>query len=185
MKFRLKHGIDHFNQATVWVSPYLINKTTMKKIVFAFCCLCFILSCTDNDVENTVLLGDQDYLVFGHFYGMCVGEGCVETFKLTNSGLFEDTKDDYSGRDLNFIKLDNEKFEQVKDLMDYFPQELLKENGTILGCPDCADGGGLFIQYFHNGSLKSWRIDQAKSQVPNYLHGFIDKVNHRIQLINN
>lgn len=157
----------------------------MKKIVSAFCCLCFILSCTDNDDENTVLLGDQDYLVFGHFYGMCAGEGCVEIFKLTNSGLFEDTEDDYSGRDLNFIKLDNKKFELVKGLMDYFPNKLLNENDTILGCPDCADGGGLFIQYYHNGSLKSWRIDQAKSQVPNYLHEFIDQVNRKIQLINN
>ena len=185
MKFRLRHAIDQFHQATVWASRYLMIKTPMKKIVSALCCLCFILSCTDNDDENAFLLGDQDYLVFGQFYGMCAGEGCVETFKLTDLELFEDTVDDYSGTNLNFIKLDNEKFEQVKDLMDYFPQELLSENETILGCPDCADGGGLFIQYYHNGSLKSWRIDQAKGQVPNYLHEFIDEVNNKIQLINN
>lgn len=157
----------------------------MKKIVSAFCCLCFILSCTDNNDENRFLLNEKDYLIFGHFYGMCVGEECVETFKLTDSELFEDTEDDYSGSNLNFIKLDNEKFEQVKNLMDYFPKELLSENETILGCPDCADGGGLFIQYYYNGSLKSWRIDQAKSQVPKYLHGFIDEVKDKIQLINN
>lgn len=157
----------------------------MKKIVSAFWCLCFILSCTDNNDENRFLLNEKDYLIFGHFYGMCVGEECVETFKLTDSELFEDTEDDYSGSNLNFIKLDNEKFEQVKNLMDYFPKELLSENETILGCPDCADGGGLFIQYYYNGSLKSWRIDQAKSQVPKYLHGFIDEVKDKIQLINN
>ena len=113
MKFRLRHAIDQFHQATVWASRYLMIKTPMKKIVSALCCLCFILSCTDNDDENAFLLGDQDYLVFGHFYGMCAGEGCVETFKLTDLELFEDTVDDYSGTNLNFIKLDNERIAET------------------------------------------------------------------------
>ena len=139
-----------------------------------------LLSCNSDDdtIEN------QDFLVFGHFYGFCGGENCIETFKLTDTVLFEDTVDDYTRKSMNFIALDNEKFEQVKNLTDSFPDQLLNENERSFGCPDCADGGGLFIQISKNGVLKSWVIDQDKDQVPAYLHSFIDKVNQKIVLIN-
>ena len=78
-----------------------------------------------------------------------------------------------------------DKFEQVKDLVDLFPTQLLNENVNTFGCPDCTDGGGLFIQYSENGTLKSWRIDQIKGNVPSFLHDFMDKVNEKIELINN
>jgi hypothetical protein len=108
----------------------------------------------------------------------------VETFKLTNSQLLEDTIDDYSGQQLNFEALSDVLYQQVRDLPDYFPLEFLNENEAVIGCPDCADGGGLFIFYSKNGKQQSWRIDQAKGNVPTYLHDFIDQVNARIALIN-
>lgn len=133
---------------------------------------------------NKDKINEQNFLIFGHFYGMCVGEGCVETYKLTDVKLYEDIVDDYSGQNLDFAALDSEQFELVNDLADYFPTQLLNENDTIFGCPDCADGGGLFIQHSYNGVLKSWRIDQVQNNVPSYLHDFIDQVNERIVLIN-
>jgi len=133
---------------------------------------------------NKDKINEQNFLIFGHFYGMCVGEGCVETYKLTDVKLYEDIVDDYSGQNLDFAALDSEQFELVNDLADYFPTQLLNENDTIFGCPDCADGGGLFIQPSDNGVLKSWRIDQVQNNVPSYLHDFIDQVNERIVLIN-
>lgn len=156
--------------------------SAMKKILLLLSIVGFLISCnTDDGVE----LNENNFLVFGHFYGECGGEGCVETFKLTDKNLFEDTVDDYSGENLVFVKLDNEDFEQVKGLMDFFPSQLLSESKTVFGCPDCADGGGLFILYSDNGNAKSWRIDQDKGNVPSYLHNFIDKVNEKIGLINN
>jgi hypothetical protein len=83
------------------------------------------------------------------------------------------------------MELENDKFEKVKNLVDFFPNQLLNKSETVFGCPDCADGGGLFIQYSESGNLKSWRIDQSKNNVPTYLHNFIDKVNEKIGLINN
>ena len=152
----------------------------MKKIFLGLFAIGILLSC-DNDSIN---INEQNFLIFGHYYGMCIGENCVETFKLTDKGLFEDTVDDRSGQNMKFIQLDNEKFLKVKGLVDFFPRQLLNEKETIIGCPDCADGGGLFIQYSENGNLKSWRIDQEKENVPPYLHSFIDKVNEKIRLIN-
>ncbi len=142
---------------------------------------CLSTGCSKDKNSET---GTQDYLVFGHFYGMCVGETCVETFKLTDNSLYEDTIDDYTGQSLYFVKLDPTKFSEVKDLVNYIPEELLNESRSILGCPDCADGGGLYIKYVSNGVIKTWRIDQVKRNVPAYLHGFMDKVNEKIALIN-
>lgn len=140
--------------------------------------------CTSCEKEDLADNNQTDYLIFGHFYGMCAGEQCVETFKLTNQSLFEDTIDDYAGQHLSFVQLEDDKFQAVKELTDLFPMELLNETNSVLGCPDCADGGGLVVQRMSNGSLRSWRIDQVKDNVPGYLHSFMDRVNEKIALIN-
>ncbi len=145
--------------------------------------LILFLGCND---EEEMKFNENNYLIFGHFYGMCFGEGCVETYKLTDSKLYEDSNDNYSGNEaFSFNELAKDKFDRVKDLIDYFPIELLSEENSIFGCPDCADQGGLFIQYIQNGDVKSWRIDQSQEHVPDYLHNFMDKVNEKIYLINN
>tara|TARA_R110002012_G_scaffold263456_2_gene446537 strand:- start:203363 stop:203821 length:459 start_codon:yes stop_codon:yes gene_type:complete len=151
----------------------------MKNVFLALFFLGLLNACDDeNDTVNS-----QAYLVFGHFYGMCVGEGCVQTYKLTEKQLFKDTEQDYSGENVKFVVLEDEKFELVKDLMNHFPRQLLAEKEIFLGCPDCADGGGLFIQYSDNGNIRTWRIDQVKSNVPDYLHSFMDRVNAKITLL--
>lgn len=139
-------------------------------------------SCSESD--NSVNTNTMDYLIFGHFHGECIGEGCVETFKLTGDRLYEDTLDHYYAENFEFIELSSEKFVQVKDIIDYFPNKLLNEKDTRFGCPDCRDQGGVFIQYSENGIVKSWRIDKDKDVIPEYLHSFIDKVNEKIRLIN-
>ncbi len=154
----------------------------MKNLIFLILSftILFVSSCNK---EDEIESNQTDFLIFGHFHGECIGEGCVETFKLDHEKLFEDSNDNYSGTNFNFIEIGNDKFEQVKDLVDYFPSKLLSENENVFGCPDCADQGGLFIQYSENGNIRSWKIDKSKSSVPNYLHEFIDKVNEKIDLI--
>ncbi len=156
----------------------------MKKTILGLLTIGILFACNKDD-DSEININEQNFLIFGHFYGECFGEGCVETFKLTDKSLSEDTIDDYNGQNMEFVELENETFEQVKNIMDFFPNQLLNQNETVFGCPDCADGGGLFIQYSENGNKKSWRIDQVKDNVPTYLHNFIDKVNEKIGLINN
>lgn len=153
----------------------------MKKIIYVFLLALFIFSCSTDDGKPTE---NFDYLIFGHFYGFCAGETCIETFKLDSEKLYEDLEDNYAGGPFNFKVLDANKFEIAKDVIDFFPNELLLETNTTIGCPDCADGGGVFIEYAINGEVKSWKIDQIKNNVPAYLHNFIDKVNNKITLIN-
>jgi len=151
------------------------------KILLPFLLFAVLFSCKKDD--DPVLEGG-DYLIFGHYYGECFGETCMETYKLTSSKLYEDIIDSYGGTGpFDFKELTDREYEKAKDLIDYFPPELLKASTSTFGCPDCADGGGLFIEYAHNGKVNAWHIDQMKDQVPDYLHGFMDKVNEKIVLI--
>ena len=97
----------------------------MKKIILLLATIGIITSCSNDDNENITIVDDEnitlnqdDFLIFGHFYGFCIGESCIETFKLTDNKLFEDTIDDYLGENLDFTELDNTTFEEVKDLID-------------------------------------------------------------------
>jgi hypothetical protein len=151
------------------------------KILASLLLLTLLISCKKDDDPT---LESGDYLIFGHYYGECFGEACMETYKLTDSRLYEDILDMYGGSGpFDFVELPDAEYQQVKDLIDAFPPELLKDDTGTFGCPDCADGGGLYIEYSHKGEARSWRIDQVKEQVPQYLHGFMDAVNGKILLI--
>ncbi len=125
-----------------------------------------------------------DYLVFGSFYGECLGETCVETFKLTASEVFEDTNDHYPCEaPYNFVGLTEEKFNQVNGLMARIPDALLAVNDTTFGCPDCVDQGGILIKYSTGGTEKTWKMDMQEDVVPGYLHSFLDSVKVKISTL--
>ncbi len=122
-------------------------------------------------------------LVFGHFFGFCQGEECIETFQLSQNTLFEDTLDNYQGT-REFVALSSDKYDVVQDLEQYIPTQLLALPDSTFGCPDCADQGGVFIEIHQGGNSQIWRIDQNKDQVPAFLHELLDQVNAKIALIN-
>lgn len=154
----------------------------MKNILIFLVTTVLFTACNSDDDK---VIETADYLIFGHYYGMCVGESCVEIFKLTDTKLYEDTNDNYNLDNLNFRELDHATFEKVKSLISAVPQELLTDETSVLGCPDCADGGGLYVQLSQKGTLYTWNIDQVKENVPEYLHNFMDEVNAKIAVINN
>lgn len=132
---------------------------------------------------------EGDHLIFGHFYGECGGETCIEIFKLANEKLYEDTNDRYPGSsdfyNGDFIELHDSLFQKVRDLPEHFPIQLLEENSRVIGMPDAGDWGGLYIEYKNTGTRQFWLIDKMKSNIPEYLFDFSDKVNEAIQAINN
>lgn len=155
----------------------LISAVVISLLIFVSC-----------NKECNCEKNEMDYLIFGHFNGECIGEDCIEIFKLTSDKLMEDSNDNYPGQQNyngNFSDLGSSKYELVKDLPDYFPAELWNEDNKAFGCPDCADQGGLYIEYSKNGIIKHWTIDQSKNEVPEYLYSFMDEVNKKIGLINN
>ncbi len=145
----------------------------------------FLIQC---EKDSSSILGNQgDYLIFGYFYGECIGEGCMQNYKLTSTELFRDTTPyNYAGNSpFSFEVMDSESFEKVKLLKEAFPRVLLTLREDRFGCPDCADQGGLLIEYGTLNKKQRWTIDQRKNDVPEFLHEFIDEVNKSINRINN
>lgn len=135
--------------------------------------------------------GAFDSISFGHFYGECAGEGCVEIFKIDyiNQKLYEDVNDEYpDGNDYYNGLYTNthvdEKFQLVKDLKDLFPHALLTETETVLGQPDAGDWGGIYVEYNSGSVHRFWLLDQMESNMPQQYNEFVDKINERIEIIN-
>ncbi|HCS20812.1 MAG TPA: hypothetical protein DIW47_09675 [Bacteroidetes bacterium] len=154
---------------------------SLKTIITASLMVLLLTACKKDAPKPS----NPDYIVFGHFYGECMGEGCIEIFKLKEDKLLEDTNDLYpNSKDFyngHYIQLSEQKFNATKELTSLFPPDLLNETKTVFGSPDAADGGGLYIEYNANGVRKFWLFDQMKGNVPSKYHAFMDKVNEKIQ----
>ncbi len=135
--------------------------------------------------KNETAFGEVEYLVFGHFYGECGGEQCIETFKLTSTQLFEDTNDNYQGTDFDWVELDADKHAIAVELLNAFPSNLADEDDQTFGCPDCGDWGGNYVEYSSNGEIGRWYLDMIKDDIPTYTHDFVDLLNEKIAEINN
>jgi hypothetical protein len=143
----------------------------------------FIMSCSK---EGKGLSASDDYLIFGKYFGLCMGEECVETYKLTSTQLFEDREDTYfPPGEYDFELLSEELFEKVKDLKDQFPSRLLDEESQTFGCPNCYDQGEYFIEIPYNGETKSWRVDTNLDDIPTYLHEFVRHIDESISALKN
>ncbi len=153
----------------------------MRRILILTCLIIVLLTSGCIDDLGTSKSG---YIIFGHFYGECLGEKCIEIFRLEEDKLFEDSNDRYpsstgfySGK---WEKLSSQKFNDTKDLIDDFPMDLLNEPSIVIGQPDAGDWGGLYIEYNFDGIRKFWLLDQMKRNVPLEYHNFIDRVNEKI-----
>jgi hypothetical protein len=156
----------------------------MKRIISIFL---IATACQTDDIKQESM--SSDYIIFGHFYGECMGEQCVEIYKLADNSLYEDSKDEYplSNNAYNgiFQLLDNSLFEKVKDLRNHIPTELLEINSVFIGQPDAGDWGGIYFEIVTSGKKRYWLIDKMESNIPENLRPFVDKIENKIELINN
>ncbi len=140
-----------------------------------------------NGCDKAPTSPSQDfYLVFGHFYGECIGETCIEIFKIENGKLYEDTLDYYPGynnlpHNASYVQRSNDKYEKVKYIPDLIPNELYSENAIVIGQPDAGDWGGLYLETNKTGKKEYWLIDKMKNNIPEYLHAFVDSLDDAIQ----
>ncbi|MGB0431305.1 MAG: hypothetical protein ACPGLV_12590 [Bacteroidia bacterium] len=155
----------------------------MFRLFFILSFLSLTISCQDKFNDSRT----PEYLIFGEFYGMCNGETCVEIFKIDHNNLYEDENDNYPNSlnisDTKFNLLDKEKYELVRELINDFPSALLAESEHTLGCPDCHDQGGFYIEYKNQNDHQFWIIDQNLGAVDKNLHAFLHQVSESIALI--
>lgn len=156
----------------------------MNANIFYLFFLLLFISCGDEEVNDP---RENDYLIFGHFYGECIGEYCVEIYKLEDGKLYEDTNDNYpsnSGPYIgDFLELSQDQYNLVKDLNGHIPEELIEIMDIIVGCPDCSDGGGVYLEIKEDGEIRYWMIDQFINNIPETIHGLVKEVNTKIALL--
>ncbi len=166
----------------------------MRKFIFSLVAIVLVLlslSCDKKDAMVSPAPGELAYFIFGHFYGECGGEGCIEIYKLENERLWEDTTDVYptseTPYDGIYISLPKIKYELVKDIIDYFPEELYNETVNYIGQPDAGDWGGIYVEIkYVDAAAKSgfWLLDQNSSNMPDVYNNFVTRINEKIILIN-
>lgn len=164
----------------------------MQKIFFILSITVVIFSGISCEKECTCVgTGEFEYMIFGHFYGKCGGEGCVEIYKIDGENLYEDSTDVYPNNLAayagEYYLLPDSKYELVKDILDYFPEELYAEEDTVIGMPDAGDWGGVYVEIKMknlNSLSGFWLLDQMESNMPQVYNDFVDKINEKIAIIN-
>ena len=153
-----------------------------------FCLPLILLSLSACDKED-LSLDKEDTLVFGKFYGFCMGEQCIEIFKAANGKVYEDTKDQYPNRDDfyegNFVERTDADFEKVMALAQLIPTELSTARDTVFGMPDAGDWGGLYLEWTHNDQRSFWIIDNMQNNLPEYLHPLADGIRAQVESLSN
>jgi len=159
-------------------------------VLFFLLALVAFSACEDSTVKDPDNEGPNPdgTVAFGSFYGMCAGNQCVAFFKLQDTKLYEDTKDKYPKQaqpyEGSYDKLlDDTKYQLVKDVAVKIPAALYNETETIIGCPDCSDGGGLYIEVNTNNTTRYWYIDNNETRIPEYLRAFVTEANEKINLL--
>jgi len=162
----------------------MINSKKSGILLLLIISLAFSVACNKDDSKNPLDPEGEisEYLVFGHFRGLCHGEACIETYMLKEGKLFEDTQDRYFITDeFLWVQLSHELYQSASDLETLLPQELVDIESKTFGIPDSYDQGGYYIEYKkENSEAKVWRIDTDKSSVPDFLHLFMDELNKRV-----
>jgi hypothetical protein len=138
--------------------------------------LLFIISCSKDNLDNL------DYFAFGNAFGMCQGN-CATFFLIKDKSIYPDDMDYYLGNLLKFKSevLPDEKYNLAQELIDNFPDYLIKNPNKTFGCPDCADQGGIHIEIQEKGVIKRWHFDTTISNLPAEIQDYVQGISNLIE----
>lgn len=143
-------------------------------------CIFLCLSCKEtkeHNADNSNLpeigaMESDEYLIFGTYAGSCMGD-CVDLFKLTKDALFKDVSNKrpyqegfYEG---DYKKLPTIDYKRVSALFGGVNPLEGKNNGKTYGCPDCADQGGIYIEYGNGEEKIKGYLDTNMDALPEEL----------------
>ena len=147
-----------------------------------------LLMMTCHSDEDINLDPKADYIMFGHFYGYCLGESCIEIFKFSGENLFEDTLDKYpKGTEFyngSFAKIERPDNAGAGELLNNIPTRLLDTKSGIIGTPDAGDWGGIYFEINVDGRHAFWVIDKMRNNLPDEIIPFVDRIEKVILKIN-
>lgn len=147
----------------------------MKKRIGAVCGLMVVLLIYGCRAEE-----EQNYLIFGEYYGFCTGPECMRYYKVQNNSLYQNTVDTYPQWDgastLEFVPYTGNYPGDVLTLASEIPGQLYQDS-AVIGMPDAYDQGGYYVELKADETIYTWKIDHDSVNIPAYLHPFCEKMN--------
>ena len=147
---------------------------------------------SDLTIEKNISDNRGPTITFGRYYGRCLGNQCIETFKLIDITLLEDTVDKYPASGTyyqgNFVDFKGADKINTSEILPNFPLELLDSKLVTYGTPDAGDWGGIYLEYQDGNYHRYFFIDLYTKNIPKYLIEYvaiIDKKITEIGKINN
>lgn len=134
-----------------------------------------------------------EYIIFGVYCGECVGH-CATMYKLYTLGnvntLWVDSTDSYfkNSEEIKFEKsvTDTRRFNLAQGIVQQIPAELLTTTkvSESFGCPDCADGCGIYFQFKTSTGVKKFYIDYQTSVLKGEIKKFAEYLKTTIEELN-
>lgn len=139
-------------------------------------------SCQDKDQPKMT----EDMLIFGEAYGYCAGD-CAHFFKLENNQLTADNIERFDGSEPTFSNqaFTSAQYEIATELLESIPEYLLLNANQTIGCPDCADQGGVYLFLTRDAQKYFWNIDTSVSNQPEEIRDYIAQVRSVIDQLQN
>ena len=110
---------------------------------------------------------------YGTYYGHCVGY-CVKTLELkSDASTFTGRDNDPENKDYP-PKTCPVSFSQWQDVTSALEEKQFKQMDTLIGCPDCADGGGEWLEVTFENEVH--KVTYDKGTVPEGLDAIIKLV---------
>lgn len=129
----------------------------------------------------------SNYVIFGQFFRFCIGEKCIEVYKLTDNGLYEDIQDQYlnkPGLDYKgFAKLNDSLRQKVNGFPSSIPIELYSFPDSTFGMPDAGDWGGYYLEVSRSGKKSVWYIDKMQSNLPEFLKPLATAIESNVEIL--
>lgn len=186
----------------------------MKTILIAFVCALLITGCApgtknpDQAYNDTAIAPgkespDDEYIpgdkvageiVFGVYCGFCA-KNCATMFKFNNTGnnmtLMVDSTDSYFKNDgivqFSTVVTDINRIDIAHSILGQIPTEFLTtaKDSARYGCPDCADGCGIYFELTQKNKTKKFYIDNQTSQLTGEIKIFAEYLKSTIAQLKN
>lgn len=166
----------------------------MKIVTLSSMLILFCLSCKETKELNTdssnapavEIMASNEYLIFGTYAGSCMGD-CVDLFKLTPDALYKDRSKKRPYQESFFVgdfeKLPETKYQKVSALLGGVNPLQGKSAGDTYGCPDCADQGGIYIEYGKGEDRIKGYLDTRVDALPEELRENANLIKELVSLL--
>ncbi|WP_167614113.1 hypothetical protein [Maribellus sediminis] len=121
--------------------------------ILLFGMLLYLLLPACDQIVSDDLAKDADYLKYGTSFGMCIGY-CTHEIQVTSNKIdFKKNGHNMEGL-LPEVSLSAEIDQNYwLPLVENIDFDAFKQLDSIIGCPDCADGGAEWIEIKHGGEV--------------------------------